>query len=97
VISLADEDGVKQVLVDSVLGLWDVVNNLTRLRPSRRDRYRVTIFGSARARAGTFGYEENPEDMTIPRCAANADQAIEMIRDDHQRWLHDQLARVATR
>jgi uncharacterized protein (TIGR00730 family) len=58
VVSLADEDGVKQVLVDSVLGLWDVVNNLTRLRPSRRDRYRVTIFGSARAPAGTFGYEE---------------------------------------
>ena len=36
VISLADEDGVKQVLVNSVLGLWDVVNNLTRLKPSRR-------------------------------------------------------------
>jgi len=49
---------VKQVLVSSVLGLWDVVNNLTRLRPSRRDRYRVTIFGSARAKPGTFGYEE---------------------------------------
>lgn len=44
-ISLADEDGVKPVLVNSVLGLWDVVNDLTRLRPSRRDRYRVTIFG----------------------------------------------------
>lgn len=58
VVSLADEEGVKQVLVNSVLGLWDVVNNLTRLRPSRRDRYRVTIFGSARAKAGTFGYEE---------------------------------------
>jgi uncharacterized protein (TIGR00730 family) len=57
-ISLADEDGVKQILVDSVLGLWDVVNDLTRLQPSRRDRYRVTIFGSARVRAGTFGYEE---------------------------------------
>jgi uncharacterized protein (TIGR00730 family) len=57
-ISLADEDRVKQVLVSSVLGLWDVVNNLTRLTPSRRDRYRVTIFGSARAKAGTFGYEE---------------------------------------
>src|SRR5512145_3537179 len=57
-ISLADEEGVKQVLVNSVLGLWDVVNNLTRLRPSRRDRYRVTIFGSARAKAGAFGYEE---------------------------------------
>lgn len=57
-ISLADEEGVKQVIVNSILGLWDVVNNLTRLKPSRRDRYRVTIFGSARAKAGTFGYEE---------------------------------------
>src|SRR5215475_12302020 len=57
-ISLADEEAVKQVLVSSVLGLWDVVNGLTRLKPSRRDRYRVTIFGSARARPGTFGYEE---------------------------------------
>jgi uncharacterized protein (TIGR00730 family) len=58
VISLADEDAVKEVLVESVLSLWDVVNGLTRLRPSRRDRYRVTIFGSARLRPGSFGYEE---------------------------------------
>src|SRR5262245_40381017 len=57
-ISLSDEDAVKQVLVDSVLGLWDVVNSLTRLKPSRRERYRVTIFGSARARPGTFAYDE---------------------------------------
>ena len=57
-VSLSDEDAVKQLLVDSVLGLWDVVNNLTRLKPSRRERYRVTIFGSARIRPGTFGYEE---------------------------------------
>ena len=57
-VSLADEAAVKEVLVSSVLGLWDVVNNLTRLRPSRPDRYRVTIFGSARAKTGTFGYEE---------------------------------------
>src|SRR6187397_2458024 len=57
-VSLADEDAVKKILVDSVLGLWDTVNNLTRLRPSRRDRYRVTIFGSARAKPGSFTYEE---------------------------------------
>jgi uncharacterized protein (TIGR00730 family) len=57
-ISLADEDEVRQVLASAVFSLWDVVNNLTRLRPSRRDRYRVTIFGSARAQSGTFGYEE---------------------------------------
>src|SRR6187402_1848293 len=57
-VSLANEEAVKKVLVDSVLGLWDVVNNLTRLKPSRRDRYRVTIFGSARAKPGTVAYEE---------------------------------------
>lgn len=56
-VSLADEEQVKEVLADAVLGLWDVVNGLTRLRPSRRERYRVTIFGSARVRPGTLGYE----------------------------------------
>jgi uncharacterized protein (TIGR00730 family) len=57
-VSLADEEAVKKILVDSIFGLWDTVNNLTRLRPSRRDRYRVTIFGSARAKPGSFTYEE---------------------------------------
>jgi uncharacterized protein (TIGR00730 family) len=57
-VSLADEEAVRQVLVSSVLDLWNVVNNLTRLKPSRRDRYRVTIFGSARVKPGAFGYDE---------------------------------------
>lgn len=57
-ISLADEEAVKQLLVRTVFNLWDVVNDLTRLRPSRRERYRVTIFGSARVRPGTFAYDE---------------------------------------
>jgi uncharacterized protein (TIGR00730 family) len=57
-ISLADEAAVTEAVAGAILGLWDVVNNLTRLKPSRRDRYRVTIFGSARVEPGTFGYEE---------------------------------------
>jgi uncharacterized protein (TIGR00730 family) len=57
-ISLADEERVKEVLVSTILGLWETVNNLTRLRPSRRERYRVTLFGSARASRGTFVYDE---------------------------------------
>src|SRR5580765_3311553 len=57
-VSLADEEAVKKILIDSVYGLWEVVNNLTRLKPTRRERYRVTIFGSARARPGTIAYEE---------------------------------------
>jgi uncharacterized protein (TIGR00730 family) len=57
-VSLADEEAVKQILVSTVFSLWDIVNNLTRLRPSKRERYRVTIFGSARAKPGTFAYDE---------------------------------------
>ena len=47
-VSLSDEQRVAELLGQSVLGLWQVVNNLTRLRPTRREEFRVTIFGSAR-------------------------------------------------
>jgi uncharacterized protein (TIGR00730 family) len=57
-VSLADEESVRQILADTVLRLWETVNNLTRLRPSKRERYRVTIFGSARAQPGSFVYDE---------------------------------------
>ena len=57
-VSLADEEAVKEVLRSTILDLWKVVNTLTRLKPSRRERYRVAIFGSARAQPGTFVYEE---------------------------------------
>jgi hypothetical protein len=35
-VGLDDEAGVVEVLKTSVFGPWQVVNNLTRLRPSRR-------------------------------------------------------------
>ena len=57
-VSLSDEKAVQEILGTTVLNLWKVVNNLTRLRPSSRDRYRVAIFGSARAQPGTFVYDE---------------------------------------
>jgi hypothetical protein len=57
-ISLGDEENVRRVVVKAIFGLWDVVNDLTRIRPTKRERYRVTIFGSARARPGTFVYHE---------------------------------------
>jgi hypothetical protein len=28
----------------------------------------------------------NPEDMTIPRCVADANEATALIREHHQRW-----------
>lgn len=48
VVRLDDEAQVLEVISRSVLGLWSVVNELTRLRPVHRTSYRVTIFGSAR-------------------------------------------------
>jgi uncharacterized protein (TIGR00730 family) len=57
-ISLSDEEAVADLLRANVLDLWRVINSLTRLRPSKRERYRVAIFGSARAQPGTFVYDE---------------------------------------
>lgn len=55
-VPLSDERAVLDILTKSVLGLWETVNNLTRLRPTKRDRYRVTVFGSARVDPGHWVY-----------------------------------------
>src|SRR5215472_3123098 len=65
-ISLGNEREVLDPIANSIMGLWDVVNNLTRLR--QRERYRVTIFGSARV----------PEDHWV--YAAVRDVAEELTR-----------------
>ncbi len=57
-VSLGDEEGVEAIVVDTIAGLWDMVNNLTRLEPTSRERYRVTIFGSARALPGSPIYDD---------------------------------------
>jgi hypothetical protein len=57
-ISLADEEAVRRIVSGAVFDLWKTVNSLTRLRPSARERYRVAIFGSARAKPGTSVYDE---------------------------------------
>lgn len=56
-VSLGNEQEVTKVISDSVLHLWEVVNNLTRLRPTRREKYRVTIFGSARVPKDHWVYQ----------------------------------------
>jgi uncharacterized protein (TIGR00730 family) len=57
-VSLSNEKAVQEIVAAAVLDLWRVVNKLTRLKPARRERYRVAIFGSARAQPGTYVYEE---------------------------------------
>ena len=57
VIRLSDEDATTALVEGAVTGLWDVVNQLTRLRRTTRQNYRVTIFGSARLKPATPAYD----------------------------------------
>lgn len=57
IVRLSDEDAVAALVERAVTGLWEVVNELTRLRRTTRQNYRVTIFGSARLKPGSFAYE----------------------------------------
>lgn len=56
-VRLADEEAAVTVLSGAIHGLWDVVNQLTRLRRTTRSNYRVTIFGSARLQPHAADYE----------------------------------------
>jgi uncharacterized protein (TIGR00730 family) len=73
-VSLADEEAVRRILIDTLFGLWATVNNLTRLRPSRRERYRVTVFGSARTQPRHWVYDEVKQ-----MCAALSAMDCEII------------------
>lgn len=57
VVRLSDEDATTDLVERAVTGLWEVVNQLTRLRRTTRQNYRVTIFGSARLKACTPAYD----------------------------------------
>lgn len=55
-VRLDDQEQVREIIAASVFKLWEAVNDLTRLRPTTRQRYRVTIFGSARVPADHWVY-----------------------------------------
>jgi uncharacterized protein (TIGR00730 family) len=57
IVRLSDEDAATELIERAVTGLWEVVNELTRFRRTTRQNYRVTIFGSARLKAGTPAYD----------------------------------------
>lgn len=57
-VSFNDPEATLQVVKQAVVQLWDVINGLTSLRPPKRKRYRVTIFGSARIGKNSLIYEQ---------------------------------------
>ncbi|MCA9816668.1 MAG: LOG family protein [Candidatus Obscuribacterales bacterium] len=56
-VPLSDEEMVSQVVVATVENLWEAVNQLTRLKKSKKEEYMVTIFGSARIMPETHDYD----------------------------------------
>lgn len=57
IVRLSDEDATTALVERAVTGLWEVVNELTRLRRTKRQNYRVAIFGSARLKRSTPAYD----------------------------------------
>jgi len=102
VVPLSDEKAALEILTKSVLGLWETVNNLTRLRPMKRERYRVTIFGSARVDPSHWVYgtvRDVAAELTRLGCdivtggspgleysAHGPADTIRIIREHHATW-----------
>jgi len=56
-VCLAHQQETHQAIQKAILGLWDVISGLSSIQPPRSDRYRVTIFGSARIQSGSPIYK----------------------------------------
>jgi len=72
IVDLGNQQQTIELVSESILGLWEVVNNLTRLRPTRREQFRVTIFGSARVEQNHWVYaavRDMSSELTRMGCA----------------------------
>jgi uncharacterized protein (TIGR00730 family) len=55
-VLLSDEPRAAELIRSAVMRLWESIDDLTRLRSTQRDDFRVTIFGSARVDPGHWVY-----------------------------------------
>ena len=70
-VDIADSEAAFEVIHQSILSLWDTVNHLTTIQPPRRERYRVTLFGSARIEPNVplyNGVRQLASELTIMGC-----------------------------
>lgn len=70
-VSMTDPEATLEVIKGAVLKLWEVVNALTSLQPPKRERYRVTIFASARIEANSPIYADVRQlaaELTLMGC-----------------------------
>lgn len=57
-VAASRPEEVFELVEDSLVSLWSVVNDLARIRPPKPRYYRVTIFGSSRMRPGDALYDD---------------------------------------
>ena len=70
-VNIADSEATFEVIHNTILSLWDTVNQLSSIQPPRRERYRVTLFGSARIKPDTSlykGVRDLASELTIMGC-----------------------------
>ena len=70
-LSTSEGEATFTVIREAVLGLWEVVNSLTTIRPPQREHYRVTIFGSARIDKNSPIYDDVrrlAKELTLMEC-----------------------------
>lgn len=66
-----DRELAVEIWQDTVLKLWEAVDNLTRLRPRQTPHYHVSIFGSARISSDSPYYDQVrylSKELTIMGC-----------------------------
>lgn len=57
-VAASRPEQVFEAVEDALVSLWEVVNELARIRPPKPRYYRVTIFGSSRMRPGDALYDD---------------------------------------
>lgn len=70
-VNIGDSETAFEVIHEAILSLWDTVNKLSSIQPPRRERYSVTLFGSARIQPDTplyQGVRELASELTIMGC-----------------------------
>ncbi|MGF1541983.1 MAG: LOG family protein [Pleurocapsa sp.] len=70
-VNIADSEAAFEVIHDTILSLWDTVNKLSSIQPPKRERYRVTLFGSARIKSDLplyNGVRKLASELTIMGC-----------------------------
>lgn len=55
---VCDNEATLEVVEEALNSLWAVANKLSRLKPTRRARFSVSVFGSARIAPGEALYED---------------------------------------